>query len=448
MSSMCGNYANCLHSLSDHDNYDGLCLECHLAYQQFIANIQHSFGGHKLVTEDGIYLFLHRNCTFDDLSRHLDTNRLADYLPATWSLTKILKRLQPLQAALLCLRYRETITAEKLIELTTEPDEEEEAIDCKEDECGEDIEEPILPKICPVEAVPIEITPTEEPAPEEIPQCQTPTLEPKVVGKTVNRVPITQPDYNDRRRALRLIAKIIGSRKLPNRCVEFISIHMNGCKTAELDALLKMTTCRYLASRGVVKGYKVLPERTGRGNHYDIWMIPAEEIIRVCDKHFNWISVSKAGKKLGQEFPDVKIDRNTLRKYILEEDLCSHGEDLFGELAILASILPEVSNQYQKIRAKLVKNKGIPNKALKPNELTPKQIFLLLGEKIRYKTVLDYLVAEVILGEKRHGRWVSTTEQYGKFLQDATSGVRGIKPEHIPICREYLSKPYSIATAE
>lgn len=453
MSSMCRNYVKCLNPLEEQNNHNGLCLECHLACGKFIAEIEHLLSGHKLSTEDGIYLFLHRYGTLDDLARHLNVIKITDYLPSVGTLTKIRSQLQPVQTALICLRHRGTITAEELIELTTEieenePEEEEEKIDCTEDNSDKDIEEPILSEVCPIEVIPTKVIPTEEPAPEEIIQYQTPTPRPEVVEKPVDRVPITEPDCDDQWKTLPIIANIIDNRKLPIKCVEFVSDHMTDCKAAELNTLLGMTTCRYLASRGVIKNcYMAPPKRTGRGNHREVWMIPIESIILVCDKHFNWVTTPQAVIQLKKMYPDIVIDRNTLRKYVLKEGLCKHGTNLFGELAILVSILPEVSNRYREIQTRTLKNRGVHKDAPKPNELTPEQIFLLLNKKIPYKTVLDYLGDEILPGKKLHGRWISTTKQYEEFLQKATNGVRGMKPEHILVCREYLQKSKTI-TAE
>jgi len=313
----------------------------------------------------------------------------------------------------------------------------------------EDIEEPILSEVCPIEVIPTEIPPTKEPVSEETSQSQTPILQPEVIKKPVNRAPIAQPECNDQRKARRLIAKIIGDRKLPNKCVDFTSTHLKDCKAAELDTLLEMTTCRYLSSHGVIKNcYMAPPERTGCGNHREVWMVPVESIILVCDKHFNLATIPQAVIQLKKMYHGIVIDRNTLRKYVLEEDLCEHSTNLFDELAILVSVLPEVPNRYREIQTRLLKNRGVHKDPPKQDELTPEKIFKLLQEKISYKDVLAYLNGGILPGEKRHGRWISTPEQYKTFLQNATNGVHGIRPEHIPICRECLSKPYSIATAE
>ena len=469
MSSMCRNYVKCLHSLNDQDNHNGLCLECHLACENFIAEIEHLLGGHKLAMEDEVYLFLHRINTLEDLARHLGTHKMTDYLPTVGSLTRNMQYLKIFEAALLCLRFRNTITEDQLIELAIEPkdeeedveidcadgencpdepiepDEIEEEIDCKEDKCGEDIEEPVLLEVCPIEVIPTKVIPTEEPASEEISMCQTPILQPEVVEKPVNRVPIIQPNRNDRRWALKLIAQTIENRKLPRKYEDFVTAHMDGCNALEFDDLLGIITTRDLLKRGLMDGLKLpIKARSPRG----AWLISVEQIIKGCDKHLNWITTPKAVIKLKKMFPAIVIDRNTLRKYVLEEGLCEQGKNLYGELAIPVKILPEVPSRYQEIHTRLLKKRGVYKDGPKADELTPEKIFLLLEEKISYKTVLDYLGEGIIPGTKKHGRWVSTPEEYKIFLQNATSGVRGVKPEHVPICRECLSKPYSITKAE
>lgn len=425
MSSMCRNYVNCLRSLEQQNDHHGLCIECFVACQEFIADIQLQLSGHKLSIEDGIYLFLHRNNTLEDLARHLGTYKIADYLPTSGTLTIDLKHLQPVQTALLCLHFRDTITAEQLIELAVERDE-----DVKEEE-DINLDESVRPNTIITEKI----------IPEKIVLHQTAPLQPEMAEKPVSPTLAVKSDHKNTQKALRLIVDIIGDRKLPKNCVDFTSAHLKGCKAAELDTLMEMTTCRHLASHGVIKNcFKAPPERTGRGNHREVWMVPVESIILSCDKHFNWIAIKQAVKQLKEIYPDIVIDRNTLRRYILDENLCPYDKDLYGELAILVSVLPGVPSRYKEIQTRLLKNRGIHKDAPKPNELTPDQIFVLLDKKIPYKTVLNYLGKKIIPGTKRHGHWISTTDQYKEFLQRATNGVRGMRPEHIPICREYLSK--------
>ena len=359
MGSVCRNYAKCLQSLEEQNYHHGLCIDCFVACQEFIVEIQPLLGEHKLALEDGTYLFLNRNSSLEDLAKHLGTHKITDYLPTDGSLTIDRGYLQVVQAAMICINYRNAITADQLI------------------------------------------------------------------------------------------SDIIGDRKLPEHCVKFVSDHMKDCKAAELDTLLEMTTCRYLASHGVIKNcYMAPPERTGRGNHRDVWMIPVGSIILTCDKHFNWITVPKAVIELKKMHPGIVIDRNTLRRYVMDENLCPYDEDLYGELAIPVSILPEVPSRYRKIQKRLKKNRGIFKDSPKPHELTPEQIFRLLDEKIPYKTILNYLNKGIIPGTKRHGRWISTTDQYKEFLQKATNGVRGMRPEHISVCREHLQKSQTLTKAE
>lgn len=199
----------------------------------------------------------------------------------------------------------------------------------------------------------------------------------------------------------KLIARRLDGRDLPDDAAEFIALHPGGCSARELYNIsgVKIHTIKNLCFRRVLQAVKMRDiDHLFSSQNILIWIIPQEEIIRLLDFVFNWISLRRAAVQIGAKHKTLCRDIAQKRIPIVTQKMI--GKDIW----VPKNTLPYLEKSYHKVRQSLEARRGIRPLNLNANEITAKQAAKRFD--LPYHTLLRSLRRGKIKSRKRRGQWI------------------------------------------